>query len=208
MRQSEEFWDKKAKSYSEKPVRDMDAYNKTLDTTKKYLNKDDVVLECGCGTGTTALILAQHVKQITGSDLSREMTEIAKQKTKEQKIRNANFIKSTLFDNQFKDESYNAILAFNFLHLVEDTQKNLKRINSLLKPGGLFISKTTCLVEKGRFVAWFIYLLQKINLAPYVSYFKVAELEELIKKGGFEILESRVFAKGNPPNQYIVAKKL
>ena len=54
MRDSARFWDKLADKYSEKPVKDMENYNKTLDCTRKHLFASDSVLEVGCGTGTTA----------------------------------------------------------------------------------------------------------------------------------------------------------
>jgi ubiquinone/menaquinone biosynthesis C-methylase UbiE len=54
--------------------------NKTLDCTRKHLSASDNVLEVGCGTGTTALLLAPSVKQITASDISSRTIEIAREK--------------------------------------------------------------------------------------------------------------------------------
>ena len=82
------FWDKLADKYSNQAVKDMENYNKTLDCTRKHLSARDEVLEVGCGTGTTALLLAPSVKQITASDISSRMIEIAKDKAVAQKVDN------------------------------------------------------------------------------------------------------------------------
>ncbi len=73
------FWDNLADRYSKKPVKDTESYNRTLDCTRKHLSATDEILEVGCGTGTTALLLAPSVKQITASDISSRMIEIAKE---------------------------------------------------------------------------------------------------------------------------------
>lgn len=52
------------------------------------------------------------------------------------KITNSYFTHAAIFDERLKTEFFDAILAFNVLHLVEDTPQVLARINRLLKPGG------------------------------------------------------------------------
>ncbi|MCG8445153.1 MAG: class I SAM-dependent methyltransferase [Hyphomicrobiales bacterium] len=56
------------------PVRDVEAYEYTLERTRSYLAKTGRVLELGCGTGSTALLLAG----ITGNDISPNMIGIAR----------------------------------------------------------------------------------------------------------------------------------
>ena len=71
------FWDKIAAKYAKSPIKNMEAYNQTMDRTKSHLAKDDSVLEVGCGTGSTALLLADSVQHITASDISANMIDIA-----------------------------------------------------------------------------------------------------------------------------------
>ena len=80
MNKSEKFWDKIAKKYSKSDIKDKEGYNKTLDDTRKFLKKEAVVLEIGCGTGTTALKLAGSVNDMTATDISSNMIAIAKEK--------------------------------------------------------------------------------------------------------------------------------
>ena len=77
------------------------------------------------------------------------MIDIAKGKANDQKVENADFVRATPFDDVVEEESCDAVLAFNFLHLLEDTPAGIRRIRDLLKPDGVFISKTVCLSGKG-----------------------------------------------------------
>ena len=56
------FWDRMAKGYAKSPVKDQAAYEKKLEITRGCFPPDAEVLEFGCGTGSTALLHAPHVK--------------------------------------------------------------------------------------------------------------------------------------------------
>jgi ubiquinone/menaquinone biosynthesis C-methylase UbiE len=206
MRDAAKFWDRLANWYSKKPVKDMESYNKTLDCAKKHLSESDNVLEVGCGTGTTALLLAPSVKQIMASDFSARMIEIAREKAATQKVGNVHFDRGTLFDEDLQKASFDVIIAFNFLHLLEDIPSAVRRVDELLKPGGLFISKTACLAEHGRLLRLALAVMRPLGFAPYVRFLKVAELEDSITRAGFEILETGTYPP-SPPSRFIVARK-
>jgi ubiquinone/menaquinone biosynthesis C-methylase UbiE len=206
MADSAEFWDKRADKYSKKPVKDTENYNKTLDCTRKHLSASDEVLEVGCGTGTTALLLAPSVKQITASDISTRMIEIAKEKSVAQKVENVRFDHGTLFDEDLEKGSFDVVMGFNFLHLLEDIPGAVRRVNELLRPGGLFISKTVCLAEQSRLWSVLLGVAKALGFAPYVRCLEVAELENIITSTDFEIIETG-FYPPSPPSRYIVARK-
>jgi 2-polyprenyl-3-methyl-5-hydroxy-6-metoxy-1,4-benzoquinol methylase len=206
MADSAEFWDKAADKYSKKPVKDMENYRKTLDCTRRYLSTSDEVLEVGCGTGTTALLLAPSVKQLTATDISSRMIEIAKEEAVAQEVENVRFDRATLFDERLEKGSFDVIMGFNFLHLLEDISGAVRRIDELLKPGGLFISKTVCLGEQSRIWSALLAVMKALRFAPYVRCLKVAELEDIIASTGFEIIEIG-FYPPSPPSRYIVARR-
>ncbi|MBW2733360.1 MAG: methyltransferase domain-containing protein [Deltaproteobacteria bacterium] len=200
------FWDKFALKYSKKPVKDMENYDKTLDRARNHLSGSDEVLEVGCGTGTTALILAPSVKEIIASDISSRMIEIAKEKAVHQQVENVRFDHATLFDENLEEGSFDVVMAFNFLHLLEDIPVGVRRVNDLLKPGGRFISKTICLREQGRRWGILLPIMKRLGFAPYVKCLKVAELEEIITSAGFEIVERGLYPP-SPPCRFIVARR-
>ena len=145
MNKTEKFWDKVSNKFDKRSQKIDQTEIKTLENTKKYLNVNDIVLDYGCAIGTMAIEIADNVKKIHGIDISPKMIDAAKRKAAERKIENIHFAQSTIFDERYKRESFDVILAFNILHFLEDTQKVMTRINELLKPKGLIISVTPCL---------------------------------------------------------------
>ncbi len=199
------FWDKTADRYAKQPVKDMASYNETLDRTRKHLSSSDRVLEVGCGTGTTALLLAPSVEEIVATDLSSRMIEIAREKARAQGVGNVRFARATLFDDALEPGPFDAVMAFNFLHLLEDIPAAVRRVRELLEPGGLFISKTVCLGEQSRLWSVVVAVMRPLGFAPYVQCLKVAEIENAIARAGFEIVETASLPP--PRSRYVVARK-
>ena len=201
------FWDKVAAKYAKSPIKDMAAYEYTLGRTKSYLKKTDHVLELGCGTGSTALLLAENVKHIAATDISGKMIKIAQEKAHTQNIPNVNFRQMELCDLQQVDGGYDVILALNLLHLLETPQEAIKFLGGHLKKGGLFISKTPCLSSKAWLFTPMIKAMQFFGKAPYVGMLSVSGLDKMVMDAGFEILEKGDYPNA-PPSHYIVARKL
>jgi ubiquinone/menaquinone biosynthesis C-methylase UbiE len=206
MPDSTRFWDKRADKYSKQPIKDTENYDKTLDCTRKHLSASDNVLEVGCGTGTTALLLAPSVKQLTACDISSRMIEIAREKAVTQKVENVRFDRATLFAEDLEKGPFDVVMGFNFLHLLDDIPGTVHRVKELLKPGGLFISKTVCLAEQSRLWSIPLAVMKLLGFAPYVKCLKVAELEDIITSTDFEIIETG-FYPPSPPSRFIVARK-
>ncbi|MEQ9811291.1 MAG: class I SAM-dependent methyltransferase, partial [Azospirillaceae bacterium] len=55
---AERFWDRAAPKYSRQPVKNVAAWDVTLERTRRHMSPTDHVLEVGCGTGSSALRLA------------------------------------------------------------------------------------------------------------------------------------------------------
>ena len=70
------WWDRVARKYAKSKISNIPAYEKTLERVRSHLRADANVLELGCGTGSTALLLAEGVGSYVGTDLSSEMIEI------------------------------------------------------------------------------------------------------------------------------------
>jgi 2-polyprenyl-3-methyl-5-hydroxy-6-metoxy-1,4-benzoquinol methylase len=206
MNKSETFWDKSAYKFDQAGKKDELTYIKIIDRTKKYLKTSDTVLDFGCGTGLISNEIAGNVKLIHAIDISSKMIEIAKNKADNRKIQNIDYTYSTIFDERYKSGSFDVILAFNILHLLEDNQKTIQRINDLLKPGGLIISVIPCIGEK-IFLNISLSFLSKIGLVPDIKSFKANELEDLIANANFQTIENESLHQGIP-QYFIVAKKI
>ena len=80
------------------------------------------------------------------------MIETAKGKADASKVENVSFVKADIFDERYREGSFDVILAFNMLHTVPNPRDAVKRVHELLKPEGLFISVTPCLRGKMSFL--------------------------------------------------------
>ncbi|NIM94509.1 MAG: methyltransferase domain-containing protein [Anaerolineales bacterium] len=207
MNKTEKFWDKIANRYAKQELKLEEIEIKTVEKAKNHLNVGDVVLDYGSGPGTMTNAIASYVNEIHAIDISSKMIELAKAEADEREIENIHYAQATIFDERFKAETFDVILAFNILHLLEDTHIILQRINKLLRPGGILISATPCLGEKNAFIGVFISLLSRIGIFPYLKILKISELEDLIVSGNFQIVVAENIDPG-PPSHFIVARKL
>ena len=174
---------------------------------EKYLPGNDRILDYGCGTGTLSIRFAGRVKEIHGIDFAAGMIEVAQGKAAESGVDNARFMQATIFDPRLEKGSYDAVLAWGILHLVEDRNLVVKRINELLEPGGLVVSATECMAEKKTPITSLLSFLMKVGIFPIsLKFFTVAELEESFTGAGFQIVQKEIMGD-NPVSCFIAAKK-
>lgn len=209
MDKSERFWDKLSTNYDKK-AKD-ETFEQILKRSPKYLQADDIVLDFACATGLYSFEFASHVKEIQAFDSSLEMIAIAKDLAQKNGSKNIVFSKTTLFDEKYQEGSFDTILAFNILLYFEDVEKILNRMNRLLKPNGLIITSTACLAEKRTLIGIVsgsvIFILKKLRILPYLKFFKIPELKEIIANCGFNTIESDILIEKPATEYFIVAKK-
>ncbi len=204
------FWDKIAERYAAQPVRDTSAYEATLARVRTYLRGDDKVLEVGCGTGTTALKLADAAGHITATDFSEGMVQIGERKAAAAGTTNVTFKALGADDPDLQTETYDVTMGFNLLHLMDDPEQALRSLAATLKPGGTLITKTPCIGEGYyRFLGPVIAIMRLIGKAPKsrIHALRIAELDKAIEAAGFKIVETGNYPV-SPPNHFVVAKKL
>lgn len=201
-----QFWDWIANRYARTPIADEASYQKKLRITQDYLRLDMEVLEFGCGTGSTALIHAPHVRHIHAIDISSRMIEIAQSKADTNQARNVTFDQSSFDDFDAPDQSVDAVLGLNILHLLENRDAVISKVYQLLTPGGIFVSSTACL---GDWIKWFKFLapIGKLSgLLPQVKVFTSKQLVASLVNAGFEI-DHRWQPPGRSKEVFIVARK-
>ncbi|TAJ89763.1 bifunctional 2-polyprenyl-6-hydroxyphenol methylase/3-demethylubiquinol 3-O-methyltransferase UbiG [Reyranella sp.] len=202
------FWDRSSRKYAKSAISDQAGYERTLERTRGLLRPGDRVLELGCGTGTTALRLAGDVRDYLATDVSAGMIAIANEKHAAGPIPALAFRTATVEALAPDAASFNAVLGFNYLHLVRDLPGTLRRIHTLLAAEGLFISKTPCVGDMNPLLRLALPAMRAIGMAPYAGVFRVAELSRHIGAAGFDILATENHAtKGNDKRPYIVARK-
>lgn len=202
----EKFWDNLAEKYSKSPVRNEEVYQYKLNKTNEFLKPDSLALEWGCGTGTTAIHHAPSVQHMTATDISNNMLDIARKRAAEAEVSNITFTHSTVEAFEADPESFDAILALNVVHLLDDPNACINKAFYLLKPGGVFVTSIPCLGDT-LFSYWriLIPIFQLIGKAPSVQYMKRKNVEEDLAATGFEIAFAREPIKGEAA--FIIARK-
>jgi len=188
------------------------------------LKEREKVLDLGCGNGRWYKVFRQKKVNYFGLDNSEKLIEIAKEKFPDAKF----FVGDALnlpFENNFFDKVYSIAL----LHHIPSEyfrEKLLKEAKRVLKPGGIliltcwrihrlreifFLLKYTVLKLVGKSKLDFkdFFLPWGKKMLRYYHFFSKRELENLVKKVGFEILESGVVKNksGKRQNYYLVCKK-
>jgi len=203
------FWDRASRRYARAKIADQGGYERTLGRARALLGPNDRVLELGCGTGTTALRLAQGVQNYLATDISMRMIAIAEEKATASPVAGLAFRTATAESIASEQTAFDAILGFNYLHLVRDPQDTLRRIHGMLRPGGLFISKTPCLADMNILIrSVLLPCMRAVGLAPHVSVLDAQGLTRLIDAAGFDILATEGHAtRGKDARPFIVARK-
>ncbi|MCA0319195.1 MAG: class I SAM-dependent methyltransferase [Proteobacteria bacterium] len=202
------FWDRAARKYAADPIKDMAGYERTLDRARAYLTGNEAAYEFGCGTGTTALRLAPFVGRIVATDISPEMIAIARERVQADGCANAAFDVGTPDTAPWPDGAFDVAFGFNVLHLVAGREAALQGVHRLLKPGGLFISKTPCLKEINVLVRLAVPVMQAIGKAPYVAFLSAGDIEQMVSAAGFDIVErGRHASRGRDTRPFLVARR-
>lgn len=204
---SSAFWNRVAQRYADMPMRNAVAYEATLNLVRQYLHADQCVLEIGCGTGTTAVRLAGYVRRYVATDYAPEMIAIAEEKRRAEGLDHLELSVGTPGDGSLPEGSFDAILAFNVLHLLPDRTAALSEVFDMLPSGGVLISKTPCFGGVFRILQPLVAVMKWLGKAPDVRFLTSARLERDVVSAGFEIVEVGNYPK-RPPSRLIVAKRL
>lgn len=199
---SANFWNKIADKYAKDPISDQESYEYKLGRTQSYFHPDMSVLEIACGTGSTALIHASLVKSYKAIDISERMIEIARSKPGAGEVE---FEVADIESQSLGSDRYDMVQTHSALHLLNDTEAAIEKIYQALKPGGLFVSSTTCVGG-----LWWLKLLapigQAIGKLPTLSWFSEEDLRAMMQNAGFEIIEDWR-PKGKIKALFLVARK-
>lgn len=93
----------------------------------KYIDKNNNVLDLGCGCGSGSFILSKKAKQVTGVDDSQETIDYAKRCWK------AKNIEYHCMDALQIKESFDVVTAFEIIEHIKDTENMFKKLGEITK---------------------------------------------------------------------------
>ena len=204
LNQPKDFWDMRARTYDQTSGGVYaHAYDLTVEHSLRYLEPSHRVLEFACGTGIVTLRLAPRVTYLRGIDISPNMVDRAREKTRD--LPNVEITNTDLFDSCLEPGSFDAVCAYNVLLYLPDLPAALTRIRELLRPGGVFLSATDCLGSRPSVMGLKKLVKSRTGKMPYTAFFTQRGLERRIAQAGFTVLE-RENLFPNPPNLFVAAR--
>lgn len=175
------------KTYSQKKLINVNnfTYREIIKTINKYLKTGDSLLDIGCGAGTLVFFFANKVKNVTGIDVSKKAINKCIISKKNLKLNNVLFeVKNFPIDISLV--KYDFIIISEVIEHIKNDELAIKKIYSLLKPGGYALITTPSKNAP----------LFKLRLADdfdrrvgHLRRYTADELIKMCKKNGFEIVE-------------------
>jgi SAM-dependent methyltransferase len=103
------------------------------------INKGDVILDIGCGTGVDTILaamMAGPTGKAVGIDIVPEMLQRAKLNVALTGLKNASFESTSGGILPFSDNEFDVVISNGVINLIPDKAALLKEVSRVLKPGG------------------------------------------------------------------------
>lgn len=153
----------------------------------KYLNRSDVVLDVGCGTGFALLQISKRIRKGVGLEADSKLTLLAKSEAKTRKTVNITFITGDANKKlPFTDSSFSKVICSDVLEHLERRTFALQEIKRVVKNRGYLL-----LVTDNPNTSW-----KKLQKSTGLFYYADQdhkyeypenEIVKLLKNGGFKI---------------------
>ena len=104
------------------------------------ISPSDEVLECACGTGLLTGVMAPRCKSLVATDFSPKMLKRAKRKFG--KYGNVRFAQENILQLSYPDARFDAVVAANVIHLLDEPRRALAELDRVCRPGGRIIIPT------------------------------------------------------------------
>ena len=196
------FWERFAKFYGPFMNKNKKIYDQICVRMKKDLTPDMRVLELACGTGQLSFPLARYVKVWIATDFSAPMIQEAKKIPAPSQLI---FSVADATNLSFENESFDAVVIANALHIMPDPDKALKEIHRVLKKDGLLYAPTF-IHSTSKKAALRIRLMNLIGFHTFYQWDE-QQFSLFVEKHGYHISNCSVIDSPLLPLCYLRARK-
>ena len=144
------FWDFCAPIYDIAENTNKKAYNGMLNTVTNLINDGCTVLECAGGTGSISIAVSAKAKHVLCTDVSENMLDVARRKTKRKNIENLQFATCDIYNIDYPNNGFDVVIASQVLHLLNHPKK---AANELKRVARKLVVVPVCLTENLGFVS-------------------------------------------------------
>ena len=163
----------------------------------------DCVLECACGTGLLTEVIAQKCARLTATDFAPKMLTRAEKNCTT--FSNITFELADIASLGYPDGSFDAVVAGNVIHLLDDPMKALQELDRVCRPGGRLIIPTYMNRDKKGNTSGFATAVGKAG-ADFKRQFTVDSYRQFFLDAGYRNVSIQL-AEGRIPCAVAVMEK-
>ena len=163
----------------------------------------DRVLECACGTGLLTEVMAPRCARLTATDFAPRM--LARARKNCAAFGNITFEAADITALNFPDASFDAVVAGNVIHLLDEPMKALRELDRVCKPGGRLIIPTYMNRDKKGNTSGFATAVGKAG-ADFKRQFTVESYRQFFLDAGYRDVTIQL-AEGRIPCAVAVMRK-
>ncbi|MGF7118543.1 class I SAM-dependent methyltransferase [Methanobacterium oryzae] len=147
-----------------------------------------LILDLACGTGMFTRGIAYNASKVYGADISFMMLNKALEYSKFFNLDNISFLRARAEVLPFRENIFDGVSCCGALHLFSDVNKVLVEINRVLKRRGK-LAVMTYLKNESLGIEY----LNEFKRKNDNYFFEVDELENIIKKNGFNKFKYKIY---------------
>ena len=184
------YWDRNAKNYDRsmsllgKPIPRMVAL------AAEAVTGATRVLEVAAGTGLVTTALAASAKEVIATDYSEVMTGKLTERVRELGLANVRCEHADIYALQYDDGYFDAVVAANVLHLLQDLSLALAALRRVTKPGGRLIVPTYC--HDQTLFSGFVSRALAVTGFPGQERFSLASLAQAVEAAGVKVTRTEL----------------
>lgn len=160
-----------------------------------FLGRDARVLDAACGTGAFACAIASQVGEVVTCDYAYKMVLQARDKVARLGLSNVSCQEGDLTALAFADASFDAAIAGNVIHLLDDPLVGVSELRRVVRPGGIIAIPTYVNAEDRQ--KRFLKLIEAVGFSAKNEWTRASYLA-FIERTGLPLVESRMFEAKQP----------
>ncbi len=198
------YWDDMSGRYDNHARKSAKMYDRMVQFIKDDVSGCSAVLDIGTGTGDIPLRICGDVGHVEGVDYSECMIAVAKEKAAARGTDNVRFQVQDCYKLSCGDESFDAVIVANLLHVVEHPAKVLAEAHRVLRPTGKLLAPTYVHNEyfRTKLLSWIVARMGH----PVHHRYDSAHLSAMIERNHFDVVDRKLI-QNTMPLSYVVAIK-
>lgn len=186
---TKKMWDLYAPIYERAMRSDRKMYQFMYDRIPETIRNKDV-LEIATGPGLLAKHVASASKTIIATDYSEGMIAQAKKGVYPTKLR---FEVADATALPYKDDSFDAVIISNALHIIPEPERALREIDRVLRPDGVLIAPNF-VEHKGTAASRIWSGILRIAGIRFAHQWSAQEYLQFLEKNGWQVVFSKEMA--------------